>query len=285
MGILIFNQFNSKLTTLPTTIPQSVVYWLSEHPSIVNFRWNNNQLYGNTWSFLFYSIATYILAATTLHLIFRRRRRTVPLGPIPALYCLTVSLLSAVIFVGTVMSAAAEIRDTRWLWRRTRTETPLHWLMCFPMGTRPSGRVFFWSYVFYLSRLVHLSRTFLNVSKLSFFKLFNHSILLVMSYLWLEYSQSFQIVAILLATMSYAIVYGYRFWTAIGLPSACFPIVVICQILMLGCNLICHFGVLLIYLLKGGCNGIGVWGINSVLNAVILLLFLKFYLRNKKNPT
>ncbi|KAK7861210.1 elongation of fatty acids protein 3-like [Quercus suber] len=28
-------------------------------------------------------------------------------------------------------------------------------------------------------------------------------------------------------------VYGYRFWTAIGLPSACFPFVVNCQVVLL----------------------------------------------------
>ncbi|KAM7278227.1 hypothetical protein ACFE04_005361 [Oxalis oulophora] len=97
-----------------------------------------------------------------------------------------------------------------------------------------------------------------------------------------EFSQSFQVLAILLATSTYAIVYGYRFWTAIGLPSACFPIVVSCQLVLLGCNLVCHFGVLLLYLWKGGCNGIEIWGINSVLNAAIMLLFVKFYMQNKK---
>lgn len=107
-----------------------------------------------------------------------------------------------------------------------------------------------------------------------------------MSFLWLEFSQSFQVVAILLTTLLYSVVYGYRFWTAIGLPSACFPFVVNCQVVLLVCNLICHFGVLLLHVLKGGCNGIGAWTFNSVLNAVILLLFMNFYvkmyLRNKK---
>ncbi|KAL7154692.1 hypothetical protein ABFS83_03G018100 [Erythranthe nasuta] len=86
--------------------------------------------------------------------------------------------------------------------------------------------------------------------KLSFFKLFNHS---------------FQVLAILLTTLVYSVVYGYRFWTAIGLPSAC---VVNCQMALLSCNLVCHF-------FKGGCNGIG----NSVLNGAILLLVLNFYVK------
>jgi hypothetical protein len=106
-----------------------------------------------------------------------------------------------------------------------------------------------------------------------------------MSFLWLEFSQSFQVLAILLTTLLYSVVYGYRFWTAIGLKAACFPFVVNCQIVLLTCNLICHGGVLFLHLIKGGCNGIGAWTFNSVLNVAILFLFLNFYikmyLRNK----
>jgi hypothetical protein len=33
--------------------------------------------------------------------------------------------------------------------------------------------------------------------------------------------------------------------------------------------------------MKGGCNGIGAWVFNSVLNAGILLVFLNFYFRRR----
>lgn len=262
---------------------QTLTYYLSEHPSIVNFRWSHTQSYGSTWSFLFTAISLYLLLALSLSLLLSllRRSRPVPLGPIPALHSLSMSLISATIFTGILLSAAAEIRDTRWLWRRSKTTT-FQWLLCFPLGTRPSGRVFFWSYAFYLSRFLHTFRTFFTILRrrnLSFFRLFNHSILILMSFLWLEFSQSFQVLAILLTTSVYAVVYGYRFWTAIGLPSACFPFVVSCQIVLLGCNILCHVGVLLMHFMKGGCNGIGAWGLNSVLNGAILLLFLNFYVK------
>ncbi|KAJ4824493.1 histone deacetylase [Turnera subulata] len=261
-------------------------YWLSEHPLIVNFRWSSTQSWGSTWSFLFCAIAIYIAAAAAIHILLSlllRRDRRVPLGPIPAVHSLAVSMISAVIFVGILLSAAAEIRETRWFWKRTKTATAFQWLLCFPLGTRPSGRVFFWSYIFYLSRFLHLLRTFfiiLKYRRLNFFTLLNQSILLFMSFLWLEFSQSFQVLAILLTTLLYSVVYGYRFWIAIGLPSACFPFVVNCQVVLLGCNLLCHFAVLLLHFFKGGCNGIGAWGFNSVLNAVILLLVLRFYVKS-----
>ncbi|XP_022132484.1 elongation of fatty acids protein 3-like [Momordica charantia] len=262
---------------------KDLTYWLSEHPSIVGFRWSHSHSWGSTWSFLFSSIAFYLVFSTALHLflcLLLRPGRPVPLGPIPAIHCLSMALISALISAGILLSSAAEIRDTRWFWRRSKT--PFQWLLCFPLGTRPSGRVFFWSYIYYLSRFFHMFRsifTILRRRKLSFFHLFNHSISTFMSFMWLEFSQSFQVLAILSTSMVYAVVYGYRFWTAIGLRRACFPFVVNCQIVLMGCNLACHVGVLMLHFMKGGCNGIGAWSFNSVLNGAVLLLFLNFYLK------
>lgn len=78
----------------------------------------------------------------------------------------------------------------------------------------------------------------------------------------------------------YAAVYGYRFWTAIGLRGACFPFVLSCQIVLLACNVACHVAVFFLhFFLKGGCNGIGAWLFNSILNLALLMLFLNFYVR------
>ncbi|XP_038721309.1 elongation of fatty acids protein 3-like [Tripterygium wilfordii] len=265
------------------TPAQILTYYLSEHPAIVGFRWSHTQSWGSTWSFLFTAIAFYLALSIFLHLVLSlivRRGRPVPLGPIPALHSLSVALISATIFAGILLSSAAEIHETRWFWRRSKT--PFQWFLCFPLGTRPSGRVFFWSYIYYLSRFVHMGRTFfviLRRRRLAYFQLFNTSILTFMCFLWLEFSQSFQVLAILFATLVYSVVYGYRFWTAIGLPCSCYPFVVNCQMVLLCCNLVCHVGVLLLHFLKGGCNGIGAWLFNSVLNGAILLLFLNFYLK------
>ncbi|XP_057420573.1 elongation of fatty acids protein 3-like [Lotus japonicus] len=266
--------------------PPTLSYYLSEHPSIVGFRWSHSHSWGSTWSFLFTAIATYLTLSLLLHLslsllLLLPRRRPIPLGHLPAIHSLSMSLISAAIFTGTLASAAAEIRDTRWFWRRSKT--PFEWLLCFPLGTRPSGRVFFWSYLYYLSWFLHMARTvfcILRRRRLSFSQLFNHSISTFVSFLWLEYSQSFQVLAILFTTLVYALVYGYRFWTAIGFRGACFPFVLNCQIVLLGCNVACHVGVFLLhFFFKGGCNGIGAWVFNSVLNTVVLLLFLNFYVR------
>ncbi|KAI3759063.1 hypothetical protein L6452_06636 [Arctium lappa] len=253
-------------------------YLLSDHPAVVGFRWSHAQSWGATWVFLFSSISFYFTLSVVLHLLlllFRHRTRPIPLGPIPALHSLAMSVISATILAGTLTSAVAEIRDTRWLWGRTKT--PLQWLLCFPLGTRPSGRVFFWSYAFYLSRYLHVIRTFFTIlrrRRLSLFQLFSNSIPMVMSFLWLEFSQSFQVLEIVFTTFTHSIVYGYRVWTELGLPTASFPLVANIQIFLLVLNLICHCGVLFLQVSGGGCNGIGAWVFNSILNGAFLFMFL-----------
>ncbi|KAJ1415274.1 ELO family [Sesbania bispinosa] len=238
-----------------STVIHTLNFYLSEHPSIVGFRWSHALCWGSTWSFLFSSIAVYILISLFLHLflaLLLRRGRSIPLGPLPALHSLSISVVSATIFAGLLLSTAAEIKETRWFWRRSKT--PFQWLLCFPLGTRPSGRVFFWSYVFYLSRFLHMLRTIfviLGRRKLVFFQLFYHSISTFMSFLWLEFSQSFQVLAILLTTLAYSVIYGYRFWRAFDSRGECLSLVLNCQMVLLGCNLVCHVGVFLLHHFRG----------------------------------
>lgn len=256
---------------------------LSEHPSIVNFRWSPTESWGSTWSFLITSISAYIAISAFLHisLLLLRRHKPVPLGPIPALHSLAMSLLSAAIFAGMLSSSVAEIRDTRWFWRRSKT--PFQWLLCFPLGTRPSGRVFFWSYIFYLSRFLHILRTLFailrNPARFPGFQVINHSILIFTAFVWLEFSQSFQVLAILSMTLVFALVYGYRFCTEIGLKKkkGYFPFVMVCQISLVVMNLGWHLGVLVLHFWKGGCNGMGAWVFNTVLNSFVLFFVLNFY--------
>ncbi|KAK9113179.1 hypothetical protein Scep_020698 [Stephania cephalantha] len=246
----------------------SLTYWLSEHPSILTFRWSHTQSHFATWWFLITSISTYLTLSLLLHLSLThllRRRRPIPLGPLPAAHSLLMSLISATIFSGLLLSSVAELHDSHWLYRRTRAHTtPLRWLLCFPPGTRPAGRVFFWSYLFYLSRFLRLFRpisTVLRREGLPVFRLFGHTVSIVTAFLWLEFSQSFQVVGILLECLVECVVYLCRFWSEI-------------------CG---GRGVLVLHLRRGGCNGIGAWGFNSVLNGVVLVGFVNFYVKKLRS--
>ncbi|KAL2905622.1 Elongation of fatty acids protein 3-like [Bienertia sinuspersici] len=273
----------TKITTMVGKTIQQITYYLSEHPSIKTFRWSASQSWGSTWSFLVTSISLYLLLSSLLS--------SPPLSPPPSPppHPSGPNTSPSLAFNGSHLLhhllrhlPLLRRRDPRHSLVLAPLQNPLPMAPLLPLGTRPSGRVFFWSYIFYLSRFLHLFRTFFSLlrhRKLPTHHLLNHSILIFSSFLWLEFSQSFQVLAIIFTTLVSSLVYGYRFWTAIGLPSACFPFVLNCQIVLLGCNLICHVGVLLMHFLKGGCNGIGAWGLNSVLNTAILSVFLNFYVK------
>ncbi|KAL5206075.1 hypothetical protein ABZP36_034284 [Zizania latifolia] len=263
-------------------------YWLAEHPAIVGFRWSPSGLWFSTWAFLLGFLASYVALCLALHglLAALRRRRPLPLGPVPAAHALLMAAVSSVIFAGTLLSALAEIRDTRWSWRGRSRTTPFRWLLCFPPGTRSSGRVFFWSYAYYLSRYLHAARGLFAVMQRrrgAVARVFAHVASIAMAFLWLEFSQSFQVLAILASTLAHAVAFGFRFWVGAGLPAARAargaPVALACQLALLGCNLLCHVGVVWMHFggVAGGCSGIGAWVFNTLLNAALLWVFLHCY--------
>ena len=287
---------------LPPTMAAAAAYWLAEHPAIVGFRWSPTHLWFSTWAFLLGSLAAYVFlclaldaalslaAAAAAHRSPNRRCAplAVPLGPLPAAHALLMAAASSAIFAGTLLSAVAEIRDTRWSWRGRSRTTPLRWLLCFPPGTRSSGRVFFWSYAYYLSRYLHAARGVFAVLRRrrgAAARVFAHAASVAMAFLWLEFSQSFQVLAILASTLAHAVALGYRFWVGAGLPAAgggargAAPVALACQLGLLGCNLACHVGVVWMHFgaVGGGCSGIGAWVFNTLLNAALLWVFLHCY--------
>jgi hypothetical protein len=266
----------------------AAAFWLAEHPSIVGFRWSPTHLWFSTWAFLLGFLASYVALCLALAALLAalRRRRPLPLGPVPPAHALLMAAVSAVIFAGTLLSAVAEIRDTRWSWRGRSRTTPFRWLLCFPPGTRSSGRVFFWSYAYYLSRYLHAARGVFAVLRRrrgGVARVFAHAASVAMAFLWLEFSQSFQVLAILASTLAHAVAFGFRFWVGAGLPAAraarAAPVALACQLALLGCNLACHVGVVWMHFGAGdgGCSGIGAWLFNTLLNAALLGVFLHCY--------
>lgn len=68
--------------------------------------------------------------------------RTLRLGPLPALHNLVLALGSAAMFAGTGLEA----------WRAWRLAGSAEWLFCLPAGSVAVGPLFWWSYVYYLSK-------------------------------------------------------------------------------------------------------------------------------------
>ena len=70
------------------------------------------------------------------------RGRSVPLGPLPALHNLVLMLWSLAMFAGTAAEA----------WRESSAGAGAEWLFCLPPGTPVAGRLYWVSYVYYISK-------------------------------------------------------------------------------------------------------------------------------------
>jgi hypothetical protein len=261
---------------------------------ISQFRWDHNA-WGSSWAFLFMSIPLYFFLILFLKLLLLFRKKPLPLGSIPAIYNFMVLSMSAAIFVGCLVATSVEIKETRRIWRKSLSA--VEWMVCFPLGTRPSGRVFFWSYLFYLTKYFQLLDTLITLLRkrpLTFLHIFHHIMAIFTCFFWLEFSQSLQILGILTNTLVYVIVYTYFFFRSrareMPEPPPHTWLAGYCQIAQFGVTFVAYIGLLRLHFGKAGCNGMGSWLFNACFNAALFFLSLNFYRKMKmqahhlKNP-
>ncbi|AES82531.1 putative very-long-chain 3-oxoacyl-CoA synthase [Medicago truncatula] len=252
-------------------------HWLVYHPNILNFTWNPPHTPASSLLFLSLSIASYL--SLTLLLLF-------PLPPIPphflkpftALHNLILSILSLIMAIGTsltILTHTPNLRSTT---------------ICFPPHTPPNGPLFFWAYIFYLSKYLEFIDTLFiilsrSIKRLSFLHVYHHSTVPVMCYLWLNSSQSLFPIALLTNSSVHVIMYSYYFLTTVGIRPPWKRVVTDCQIVQFvfsfavsGLMLYYHFGSD-----GGGCCGMKAWCFNAVFNASLLALFLDFHLKSYAN--
>lgn len=97
------------------------------------------------------------------------------------------------------------------------------WLACEAPGARVEGTLYFWSYMYYLSKFYELLDTvFLAAkgSKLEFFQVYHHSVVVLMCYFWLESAQSLQFGGLIFNTFVHVIMYFYFGLREIGYSPA-----------------------------------------------------------------
>ena len=255
------------------TMYSALRYWCAHHPVVADFRWDHNA-WGSSWLFLTLSILTYLAMTQMVKLVMNRCKRPVPLGALPALYRLTLALASLVMFVGCAQSAWVEMEETRWLWR-TRSKTRLGWLACFPVGTRPAGRVFFWTYTFYLTKLYELLDTFiilLRKRKLTATRVSRNATTLISCFLWLQFSHSLQVLMLLAHTGTYIVSFSFSFYTGVRVPFL--PRytrrtwVRLCKFARLGFMAVASLAFVGIHLRTGGCSGMGAWIVTLVIDFI-----------------
>jgi fatty acid elongase 3 len=89
--------------------------------------------------------------------------------------------------------------------RRSRSEGSSRWLFCEAPSTEPRGVLWFWGYVYYLSKYYELLDTVLQLLKgrpPPHFALhvYHHAVVLVMAWGWVEYIQTLSFIGLLFNT-------------------------------------------------------------------------------------
>lgn len=88
---------------------------------------------------------------------------------------------------------------------------------------QPEGGLWFWSYVYYLSKYYELLDTVLQLLKgrpPPHFGLhaYHHAVVLLMAWAWLEYVQTLQYIGLLFNTSVHVVMYYYYFRRVLKLP-------------------------------------------------------------------
>jgi hypothetical protein len=183
-----------------------------------------------------------------------------------------LALGSAAMFMGCLQATIAEVE-----------RSPRHsadWVLCFPQGIRAAGPVFFWSYVYYLSKLYELLDTLILILKkrtLTFLHVFHHATVIFMCYFWLQFAQSLQIVALLTNTAVHVIMYTYYFLCSINRPPSWKKVVTNLQIVQFVFSFVASVATLWLHFKGDGCSGMYAWLFNAFFNVTLLLLFLNFH--------
>ncbi|XP_065871279.1 fatty acid elongase 3-like [Euphorbia lathyris] len=251
-------------------ILSSLSYWLVNHPKIHNFSWKPGQTLASTPEFLSISVLIYLSLTILLSKSVRRPILGAEiLKPITALHSLSLFLLSLIMAVGCILSIIFHAPD-------------LHHIICFPLDTQPSGPLFFWAYIFYLSKILELGDTVLIIvsnsrQRLTFLHVYHHATVLVMCYMWLRTSQSLFPVALVTNAIVHVIMYYYYLSCAMGVRPKWKRLLTNCQIIQFLFSFSIS-GMMLYYHFTGfGCSGIYGWCFNALFNASLLALFLHFH--------
>ncbi|CAA7401581.1 unnamed protein product [Spirodela intermedia] len=256
-------------------------WWLVEHPTVASFEWDDRLTWAASPRFPAAVVAAYLSVTFLLRGLLLSRsgpplalRRLVRV--ISPLHNVFLFLLSFFMAAGCCLGTAAQMPSPSWIF-------------CFPPGsTHPRGPVFFWAYVFYLSKIYEFVDTLLIVlasdwRRLSFLHVYHHAAVVGVCYQWLSARQSLLPVGLVTNASVHVVMYAYYLCSSLGWRWS--PrwkrAVTTCQIVQFCFS----FAVSLVFFWlhffgaggKGCSGGIRGWAQNGAFNASLLTLFFNFH--------
>lgn len=259
-------------TTTVALLTINPLYWLVNHPKILNFSWIQGETLGSSPQFLTLTILSYLSLTFFLYQVpiislesHLRRRITV-------LHNLFLIIASLIMALGSSLSIIS------------RSPT-IHYIICFPSNTKPNGPLFFWGYMFYLSKIYEYVDTLLilvsnPIRRLSFLHVYHHATVVIMCYLGVHYTQSALPLVVVTNCLVHVFMYFYYLLCALGFKPKWKRLVTDCQILQFLSSFVIFSLIFGYHFTTSGCAGIRACCFSATFIITLLYLFIDFHSKN-----
>lgn len=168
----------------------------------------------------------------------------------------------------------------------------VRWLFCEDIGTKASGGVYYWSYIYYLSKYLEFIDTLFKVLKrkpLDFLHVYHHAVVALMCYNWMMFSQSLQTMGLMCNALVHVFMYYYFALTVYMPPPWWKRFITAGQIIQFQSSFVLALPFFYLqfkdaYIDGGpGCEGAVSVYFNAAFNLSLLALFIAFSRRTYSN--
>ncbi|XP_031251262.1 putative elongation of fatty acids protein DDB_G0272012 [Pistacia vera] len=258
--------------TASTPMFSILLDWFVNDPKILHFSWIEGQTPASSPQFLTLTVVSYLSITLFLsqnHPISIARPL---LRRITVVHNLILINLSLIMAIGCLLSIFFHAPN-------------IHYVLCYPKNVEPKGPLFFWAYVFYLSKIYEYVDTFLivvskSMKRLSFLHVYHHATVLIMCYIGLHTSQSSFPVVLVTNCVVHVFMYYYYLLCAIGKRPKWKRLVTDIQILQFMSSFINMLIVFFFHFTGSGCSGIWGYCFSMAFISTLLVLFIDFHSKN-----
>lgn len=195
---------------------------------------------------------------------------------VQASHNLVLSLGSLVMLLGCVIECVRRVQ------REAGAPGPFGaatFLFCEKVGMVANGPLYYWSYIYYLSKYYELLDTVLQLLKGRkpphfFLHVYHHSVVLFMAWGWCEYCQTLQWGGLVFNTAVHVVMYYYYFRVVLKLETPWKRYVTKFQIIQFGFSLCCFVVTAGMILSGSKCEGTRALAFNLVFNVTLLFQFV-----------
>jgi len=229
-------------------------------------------------------LASAVVYVSVVLLLSKRRGAGIDTTRLQAVHNLFLSIGSLAMLIGTLRATVL----------RTAAEPPsgtygrATFLFCEHPSIEPNGQLYYWSYIYYLSKYYELLDTLLQLLKGRppphfFLHVYHHAAVLIMGWSWLEYAGSLQFIGMLFNMAVHVVMYFYYFMRVLNLPTPWKRLVTQFQIVQFATSFVCFLATLKLLVVDGvACSGTGTVVCSLLFNVTLLHSFVGVLVKGSK---